>query len=136
MTPEGPLGRQHQYLLDTEILVWSAISPSKLASYISDLLGNLESELLVSSVTIAEMMIKMALGKLTLPGSPLELCQQLGATELQLNWKHASGLSSLPPIHRDPFDRLLIAQAITENITLITSDDRILQYPEIKLARN
>jgi PIN domain nuclease of toxin-antitoxin system len=127
---------QLRFLLDTQILIWSAIDPSKLNVEVSAILGRPESELLVSSVTIAEMEIKIALGKLALPGSPAELCKQLGATELELNWKHASGLSALPPIHKDPFDRLLIAQAIAEDLPFITSDGHILQYPNVKLVQN
>jgi PIN domain nuclease of toxin-antitoxin system len=122
---------EHRFLLDTQILIWSAIDPSKFNTMVSGILGRPESNLLVSSVTIAEMEIKIVLGKLSLPGSPIELCEQLGASELELTWKHASGLASLQPIHKDPFDRLLIAQAIAEDIPLITSDGHILLYPEV-----
>lgn len=127
---------EQRFLLDTQILIWSAIDPSKLNAEVSKILERPESNLVVSSVSIAEMEIKIALGKLELPGSPTELCKQLAATELELNWKHSSGLASLPPIHKDPFDRLLIAQAIAEDIAFITSDDYILQYPEVRLVRN
>jgi PIN domain nuclease of toxin-antitoxin system len=130
------IAADQRFLLDTQIVIWSAIDPSKFNVAVSTILGRPESELLVSSVTIAEMEVKIALGKLSLPGSPTELCKQLGATELVLNWKHASGLSALPPIHKDPFDRLLIAQAIAEGLPFITSDGHILQYPNVKLVQN
>lgn len=124
------------FLLDTQILIWSAIHLSKLAPHVTELLERADVELFVSSITIAEIEIKTGLGKLELPGTPIELCRELGATEMDLTWNHAALLSELPPIHKDPFDRLLIAQAIAEDITLITSDELILRYPQVKLTRN
>ena len=103
------------YLLDSQVVVWSAISPERLRAEVTDLLQDSTTQLFVSAVTIAELHIKMALGKLSLPGSPIELCDLLGATELPLLWHHAAGLATLPAHHRDPFDRLLICQALAED---------------------
>ena len=115
-----------RYLLDSQILVWSAGLTDRLAPAVVDVVqSGGTNRLFVSSVTIAELSIKVALGKLRLPGTPVELCALLGATELAFTWDHAARLASLPMLHRDPFDRLLIAQALAEDLTLVTSDAAI-----------
>jgi PIN domain nuclease of toxin-antitoxin system len=87
----------------------------------------------VSSISIAEMVFKRNLGKLQLPDamSPIDLCEALQFEPLALVWAHSATVDDLPPIHRDPFDRLLIAQALAEDLTLITADADVLSYPNV-----
>lgn len=120
------------FLLDTQIVAWSALTPERIKTAAHDVLTS-GAPLFVSSASIAEMSIKLSIGKLKLPGTPIELCALLGAKELPISWDHAQRLTSLPMLHRDPFDRLLIAQAMAENLTLITSDAQIKQYPDVEL---
>jgi PIN domain nuclease of toxin-antitoxin system len=120
------------FLLDTQIVAWSALTPERIKLAAQDVLTS-GAELFVSSATIAELSIKLSIGKLKLPGTPVELCALLGAKELPISWDHAQRLSSLAMLHRDPFDRLLIVQAMAEDLTLITSDAAIMQYPDVEL---
>ena len=124
------------YLLDSHLVIWSAGILERLTEQVRGVLQDTASELFVSSVTIAELNIKISLGKLTLPSTPVELARELGARPLALTWEHARQLSLLLTLHRDPFDRLLIAQAMVEKLTLITADSRILQYPDVELLAN
>ena len=77
-----------------------------------------------------------SIGKLTLPLPAVELCLELGLGELTLDWAAAGRVSELPMIHRDPFDRLLVAQAIDRSLTLVTADVLVAQYPDVSLLRN
>ena len=121
------------YLLDTHIAVWAALVPDRLGDNVARILHETANVLFISSVSIAEMTIKSGLGKLALPDTPIALGGELGALPLALTWEHAERLSSLPMLHRDPFDRLLIAQAMVEKLTLVTADAQILQYPDVEL---
>lgn len=115
---------------------WAALVPDRLGIKVANILKEPGSVVFVSSVSIAEMSIKTAHGKMGLPEAPIELCRELGARPLALTWEHAQQLSSLPTMHRDPFDRLLIAQAMVEDLTLITADARILPYPNVQQLAN
>jgi PIN domain nuclease of toxin-antitoxin system len=123
------------YLCDTHVVLWAAVSPDRLDRKVREILEDGDLAVFVSSVSIAEMAIKRALGKLTLPSSPLEICQSLEFDELVLTWGHAAVVENLPAIHRDPFDRLLIAQAVAEDLTLITADSTIASYPDVRIQR-
>jgi PIN domain nuclease of toxin-antitoxin system len=122
------------YLLDTQIVVWSAGLIERMRPVAAEVLTS-GVPLFVSAVSIAEMSIKLSIGKLTLPGTPVELVALLGATELPISWDHGQRLATLPMLHRDPFDRLLIVQAMAENLTLVTSDALIMQYPGVELLQ-
>jgi len=115
-------------LLDTHALIWvlednSTLSKSARKAIIDG--GNI---VFVSSVSVWEIGIKKAQGKLDVPDDLLERVKQLRFTELPINFVHASYASSLPGIHKDPFDRMLIAQACIEKLTLVTRDGFIPQY--------
>jgi PIN domain nuclease of toxin-antitoxin system len=125
-----------QFLLDSQIVVWAAAFVERLDETVAQILRDRRNTLLVSSATIAELAIKIANGKLTLPASPLRLCHLLGTVELPISWQHAARLETLPLLHRDPFDRLLICQAMEEEVTLITSDRAIAAYPEVSVLFN
>ncbi len=119
-------------LLDTHLLIWNAREPHRLTSQAFTLINEPANELFFSAVSIWEIAIKQALCK---PGFDIKanivrrgLLQNL-YQEVPLSSLHAVAVESLPLIHRDPFDRILIAQAITEGLTLLTSDARLSQYP-------
>lgn len=121
------------HLLDSHVLVWAASEPERLGAAAHRVLRDPSAELHVSSVTIAELEIKIALGKLSLPASPTTMSQRLFAQPLALTWDHASRLRDLPTIHSDPFDRLLIVQAEAEDLALVTADRNIARYPKVRV---
>lgn len=121
-----------KFLLDTQLLLWTAGHPERLSSAATRLLRSPENELLFSAASLWEIAIKAGLGREDFRVEPRLLRRGLldnGYTELQVSSQHAVSIDSLPPIHKDPFDRLLIAQAITEGITLVTSDAKLARYP-------
>lgn len=117
------------FLLDTHVLIWANERPERLSGQAVEALENPSNRLLVSSVSVAEIEIKRRLGKLTMEHSCQTLVSRLDAAWLDLTAAHAMGLRALPLLHADPFDRLLIAQAIAEGCPLITADQKILAYP-------
>lgn len=121
-------------LLDTHVVLWANEAPEHLSGEAVDALEDPTNRLLVSSVSVAEIEIKRRLGKLEMEHSCHTLTAKLGATWLDLTPGHAMGLRTLPLLHADPFDRLLIAQASTEGCTLVTADKKILAYPISTLA--
>ncbi len=123
------------YLLDTQVVIWAAATPSRLRPGVRDLLADPSQRVLVSSVSIAEMVIKQGIGKLVLPSGPQDLCAEMGFAALALGWNHSTQLAELPTIHRDPFDRLLICQALVEDLSLITGDDIVASYPDVRIER-
>lgn len=123
------------YLADTHIILWAAAEPDRLAPQVRALFDE-DAEIAYSSVSIAEMAIKQSVGKLKLPISATEHCDQLALRPMPLTPAQAEGVTGLPLIHRDPFDRLLIAQALADDLTLVTADPRILRYPDVKLLAN
>ena len=116
-------------LLDTHVLLWANEAPERLSSEAVAALEDPANDLLVSSISVAEIEIKRRLGKLTVEHSCHTLAAQLDALRLDLTAVHAMALRTLPYLHADPFDRLLIAQAMTEGHTLVTTDKKVLAYP-------
>jgi PIN domain nuclease of toxin-antitoxin system len=90
----------------------------------------------VSAVSIAEMVIKQSIGKLTLPVPPQQLVDDLGFHSMPLTSLESQYVGELPLIHRDPFDRLLIAQSIVGDLTMITADEQIWLYPGVAILAN
>ena len=117
-----------RYLLDTHVVVWSAIASNRFSAEVRGLLSDPDEEVYVSSVSVGEMVIKQQIGKLTLPRSPLEVVAALEMSELTLTNQHSQAVAVLPLHHRDPFDRWLIAQARVEGLTLITADPAMRFY--------
>jgi PIN domain nuclease of toxin-antitoxin system len=118
-------------LLDTHLLLWAAGQPNRLSAGARKLIENLNNELVFSAVSLWEVAIKRALGRKDFQADPRLLRRALldnGYAELAILSEHVVAIDNLPPIHKDPFDRLLIAQAMMEGITLLTSDERVAQY--------
>lgn len=119
-------------LLDTHLLLWAAGDPGRLSSRSRELLCNPEAELMFSTASIWEIVIKNTLGRSDFRVEPRRLRDGLiqnGYGELVIRSEHALAVDLLPPIHEDPFDRILIAQAQVENVTLLTMDNRVVRYP-------
>jgi len=118
-------------LLDTHLLIWTAGSPDKLSKAACALIEDRDNEIAFSAVSIWEIAIKFALQKPEFNVDPHLVrrgCLDNAMTELAMTSAHAIVTASLPPIHKDPFDRLLVAQAMAEGVTLLTADETIAQY--------
>lgn len=119
-------------LLDTHVLLWAAGEPEKLSTEACTLLSDPQNELLFSAASIWEIVIKHSLGRDDFKANASQVRRGLldnGYTELPITSQHALAVESLPPLHKDPFDRILIAQAITEGILLLTADSLLTKYP-------
>lgn len=119
-------------LLDTHVLLWAAGSPAQLPPAARALLEDLNNELVFSAASLWEIAIKRGLGRADFQVDARVLRRGLldnGYLELSITSEHAVFIDSLPAIHKDPFDRILIAQATVEGITLLTADVLIAQYP-------
>ena len=119
-------------LLDTHVLLWAAGSPAQLPPDARALLEDPNIELVFSAASLWEVAIKRGLGRADFQVDARVLRRGLldnGYLELPITSEHTVFIDSLPPIHKDPFDRILIAQATVEGITLITSDALIARYP-------
>ena len=119
-------------LLDTHLLLWAAGDPSRLSDAASALISAPENELFFSAASLWEIAIKRGLGRADLKVDARVLRRGLldnGYSELPIGSEHAVAIDSLPPIHKDPFDRILVAQATVEGITLLTVDALVAQYP-------
>jgi PIN domain nuclease of toxin-antitoxin system len=118
-------------LLDTHLLLWSAGYPEKLSKKAAEWIDAKENELFFSSANIWEVVIKRALGREDFKVDPRVLRRGLfdnGYSELPIASEHVVAIENLPLIHKDPFDRVLIAQAQVEGITLLTVDPKIAEY--------
>ncbi len=120
-----------KYLLDTHILLWALLEPEKLSQKTKKIFLSKEHELLFSPVSIWEIVIKSHLGRDDFKVDAHLILRALldnGYEELSITSMHTAFISNLPNIHKDPFDRLLIAQSMLEGIMLITADPIIKQY--------
>jgi PIN domain nuclease of toxin-antitoxin system len=124
------------HLLDTQILLWAAADPSRLTAETATLLADTSQNVVVSAVSIAEIVIKQSIGKLSMSVTPIELCRKLRLDMIPLTVDDSQRLASVALLHRDPFDRLLIAQAVERSATLVTSDRRMWAYEDVDILRN
>ncbi|MGA9796587.1 MAG: type II toxin-antitoxin system VapC family toxin [Rhizomicrobium sp.] len=118
-------------LLDTHLLLWAAGDPDRLSGEARALIGSAQNELLFSVASIWEIAIKRGLDRDDFQVEPRALRQGLlnnGYGDLAITGEHAVALDILPHIHKDPFDRLLVAQALVEGIVLLTSDQKLFAY--------
>ena len=119
-------------LLDTHLLLWAAGLPDQLPATARLLMEDPQNELLFSAASLWEIVIKRGLGRSDFQVDARVLRRGLldnGYQELVITSEHSVSIDSLPPIHKDPFDRILVAQAIVEGITLLTADAVVAQYP-------
>ena len=123
-------------LLDTQVWLWMVVAPDRLSPAARRLVSSEENELVLSAISSWEIAIKHALGKLKLPGEPQDLVPEwmarTGVTPLPVLHRHALHVASLPSHHRDPFDRLLVAQAQLEELVILTADRQVERY-EVKV---
>jgi PIN domain nuclease of toxin-antitoxin system len=114
-------------LLDSNVVVYLDQNPGRVAESTRDQI-DAASEVYVSAVTGWELSIKQATGALKMNTPVSNLVGSLGFLELPITMHHGEAVGTLPMIHRDPFDRLLVAQAIVERLTLVTRDSRLIRY--------
>ncbi len=116
-------------LLDTHIALWWLADDPSLSEKVRSHIIDTGNAVFVSAVTVWEVAIKASIGKLQIDGSWLDELMSDGFQQLPVKWSHAEGVRHLPMIHRDPFDRMLIAQAMEERLILVTADETIPTYP-------
>lgn len=115
-------------LLDTHVVLWWLTGKRDISAAAGEAIERSE-DLLFSVVSFAEIGIKASIGKLDVPDDLDQYVRALGLRFLGLSARHGLGVAHLPNHHRDPFDRLLIAQAVEERLTVVTADSRFSEYP-------
>ena len=116
------------FLLDSHVAIWSIQDRGQLRADVIEAIDDPSNHILVSAASIWEIAIKRASGKLNAPLNFIELVERAGYSELAVTFRHAEVAANLPLHHRDPFDRMLIAQAHVEGLTLVTDDSMIRRY--------
>lgn len=118
-------------LLDTHLLLWTAGHPERLSATARSLIDDEDNTLLFSAASLWEITIKSDVGRVDFRVDPRLLRRGLvdnGYVELPITYRHVLSLQGLPPLHRDPFDRMLVAQSNTEGVALLTTDSIVAQY--------
>ena len=115
-------------LLDTHVLLWWLSNDPRLGADVRQLIADERNEAWVSAASAWEISIKKALGKLEAPDNLDAIVEDEGFARLAVSFFHGEQAGALPPLHRDPFDRMLIAQAQAEGLEIVTSDARIAAY--------
>ena len=122
-----------KYLLDTAAFLWWVGDSSKLSTRVMNIMQQTENEVYFSLVCVREIQIKTQIGRLDLPAPVLDIIERQRTENnlqvLRINLDHMHALNVLPNHHPDPFDRMLIAQAIAEEMPIITNDAVIAKYP-------
>ncbi|MEI2638420.1 MAG: type II toxin-antitoxin system VapC family toxin [Microthrixaceae bacterium] len=116
-------------LLDTHTLIWMATDPGSLSKPAAEALVAPTNDLFVSAVSGWEISIKRSRGRLVSPDVDAEMLARLRVIELPITFEHASAIGQLPDVHRDPFDRMLIAQALVERLVVVSRDRVFDGYP-------
>lgn len=123
-----------KYLLDTNALIGLLFRPDLLSRDANQIIQE-SDELYISIVSLWEIGIKQSIGKIDIDASAVDIeeaCIKLNIVVLSLGSRHIDRMKKLPLIHRDPFDRIIIAQALTEDMVLVTKDNTIPKYEEVK----
>lgn len=119
-------------LLDTHVFLWLHTEPERLGEHLA-VVEDKRSQLLISAASSWEIAIKYGLGRLALPEPPEryvpERLRAIGAQALAIEHTHALAVAALPQLHRDPFDRLLVAQAGLLDVPILTADPQLVRYP-------
>lgn len=121
-----------RYLLDTHVLLWWLDDSPQLSKSLREIIASKENLVMISAASVWEIRIKQAIGKILLPDNFEEILNSEPFERLSVTVAHAHAVGALPMIHRDPFDRMLIAQAQSEGVTLITHDRSLVEY-DVKL---
>jgi PIN domain nuclease of toxin-antitoxin system len=119
-------------LLDTHLLLWAAAEPERLSGAARALIEDVQNQLVFSAASVWEIAIKSGLGRPDFRADARLLRRGLldnGYDELAVTSEHAVAIATLPPIHKDPFDRILVTQSAVEGIVLLTTDPIVAQYP-------
>jgi PIN domain nuclease of toxin-antitoxin system len=121
-----------KYLLDTHTFIWMAGEPAKLSGKVNEIVSKGQSELYLSAASAWEMALLWKLKLIELPDEPQrfvpEVLHTLSVTPLPIGVNQAIAAATLPLIHRDPFDRIIIAEAIMRKMTVLTRDERLADY--------
>ncbi|MEP6482748.1 MAG: type II toxin-antitoxin system VapC family toxin [Rhodoglobus sp.] len=115
-------------LLDTHVLLWARSQPDRLSAHQRTAIADPRNTVYVSAITVAEIGIKSALGRLTVSPGFTDGLANFGLDDLAFTTAHASRLNELPPHYRDPFGRMLICQAIVDDLVFVTADERCRAY--------
>jgi len=115
-------------LIDTHIFLWMLSCPEKLTEKRRYELESPANEIFLSAMSIAELMIKSSAGKIDIHFNPVEMAKQMQVDILNFSGVHAMALGELPPHHKDPFDRMLLAQAIDGKLSLMSDDSKFSAY--------
>ena len=129
MVMPPPRARFPRFLLDSHVVVWWLISPERLTAETRAVIATPGNDLLLSAATVWELGLKIARGKLRLPTNYVGSLIDEGFRELAVTVAHAARATALPALHGDPFDRLLVAQALEEELILVTADEVVASYP-------
>ena len=116
-------------LLDTHVFLWWLDDSAQLSPRIRDAVSCPENLVYVSAVTLWEIVVKRSLGKLRIADEWTDVLASEAFRALPVTWEHALEVGRLPDLHRDPFDRLLLAQARVERLVLATQDASMVRYP-------
>ncbi|HEX4014362.1 MAG TPA: type II toxin-antitoxin system VapC family toxin [Candidatus Cybelea sp.] len=120
-------------MLDTHVWLWMALEPRRLGEVSRSMIADRTNALFLSIASTWEMVVKQSRGKLELPADAATYLRsrlpRSGATLLDVSLDHVVALDSIPDRHRDPFDRMLVAQALVEGMKLMSADPRVLAYP-------
>jgi PIN domain nuclease of toxin-antitoxin system len=121
-------GYTPSFLIDTHVLIWLDQKPERLSDHVVGVLRDPEHIVYCSAASLWEIAIKQNLGKLEVGGPLPEMLERYGFQELPVTAQDAEVTRVLPPHHRDPFDRMLIAQAMAKNLVLVSGDRQMLAY--------
>ena len=116
------------YLVDSHVLLWWLSGSNRLSKAHEEILRDSSNEILVSAITVAELELKVSIGKLDLPRGLNDTIALFGYGSLPFTARHASTLRDLPLHHRDPFDRMLVSQAMTDDLVFLTVDENCRKY--------
>ena len=122
------MAKAKQFLIDTHVFLWWLEGSVKLGRELKELLSRPEVKVYLSVVSVWEMVIKNKIGRLKLPSDLKKYIEESGCVVLPVELNHAMEVGRLPWLHKDPFDRMLVAQAREEQLILVTKDIKIMKY--------